>query len=246
MRILIFILLSVGTLSAQIHPKDNFADIRAYFSPSGGCTDAIVTAINKASREVLVQSYYFTSHDIAQALIGAEKRGVNVAIIIDHSQIDGRYDASDEAANEGGIPIFVDAAHKIAHNKVIIIDQSTVITGSFNFTQAAEHDNAENILIISNAPGLAGQYRENWLLHLKHSEKGVPVPRPSSDPVNKTSQNTISALTAEEVALLVKKRNYLQGYIEGHLPGVATPNDLQKNSAIQQIMLLNKQINAAQ
>ena len=47
-----------------------------------------------------------------------------------------------------GIPTFIDNKHAIAHNKIMIIDQSTIITGSFNFTKAAEEKNAENLLII--------------------------------------------------------------------------------------------------
>jgi phosphatidylserine/phosphatidylglycerophosphate/cardiolipin synthase-like enzyme len=52
----------------------------------------------------------------------------------------------------------------------MIIDQSTVITGSFNFTKAAEEKNAENLIIIRSRE-LAGIYIDNWKKHLEHSEK---------------------------------------------------------------------------
>jgi len=61
------------------------------------------------------------------------------------------------------------AKHAIVHNKVMIIDGATVITGSFNFTKAAEEKNAENLLIIRD-PGLAKFYMENWERHRVHSE----------------------------------------------------------------------------
>jgi len=51
----------------------------------------------------------------------------------------------------------------------MIVDRETVITGSFNFTKAAEEKNAENLLIIRNKE-LAKVYIENWYKHREHSE----------------------------------------------------------------------------
>ena len=55
------------------------------------------------------------------------------------------------------IPVLIDAKHAIAHNKVMIIDGKTVITGSFNFTKAAEEQNAESLVIIKDS-SLANKY----------------------------------------------------------------------------------------
>ena len=63
----------------------------------------------------------------------------------------------------------IDAQHAIAHNKVMIIDGETVITGSFNFTKAAEENNAENLLVIRDKK-LADQYTKNWQEHERHSK----------------------------------------------------------------------------
>jgi phosphatidylserine/phosphatidylglycerophosphate/cardiolipin synthase-like enzyme len=100
--------------------------------------------------------------------VDAHKRGVDVQVILDKSQKSERYTSATFLANEG-VPTYIDAAHKIAHNKVMIIDGRTVITGSFNFTKSAEEGNAENLLIISNAPKLAARYTDNWKVHLGHS-----------------------------------------------------------------------------
>jgi phosphatidylserine/phosphatidylglycerophosphate/cardiolipin synthase-like enzyme len=48
------------------------------------------------------------------------------------------------------IPTYIDDKHAIAHDKIIIIDREIVITGSCNFTKAAEEKNAENVLIITD------------------------------------------------------------------------------------------------
>jgi len=61
-----------------------------------------------------------------------------------------------------GIPVWIDAAVRIAHNKVMIIDGRDLITGSYNFTYAAAYDNAENLLYIRNAPALAQAYTANF------------------------------------------------------------------------------------
>ncbi|HCA81727.1 MAG TPA: phospholipase D family protein, partial [Bacteroidetes bacterium] len=67
-----------------------------------------------------------------------------------------------------GISVFIDHVHAIAHNKVMIIDNESIITGSFNFSKAAEERNAENILIIQNKQ-LAAKFLENWRIHQRHS-----------------------------------------------------------------------------
>ena len=63
----------------------------------------------------------------------------------------------------------IDAEHAIAHNKVIVIDDSTVLTGSFNFSKAAEEKNAENLLVLKKAPELAQAYMANINAHAAHS-----------------------------------------------------------------------------
>jgi phosphatidylserine/phosphatidylglycerophosphate/cardiolipin synthase-like enzyme len=67
------------------------------------------------------------------------------------------------------VPTFIDSKHAIAHNKIMIIDRETLITGSFNFTKAAEEKNAENLLIIKSKD-LSKIYIDNWKAHKTHSE----------------------------------------------------------------------------
>ena len=139
------------------------------FSPHGGCTEAIVNQIDNTKSEILIQAYSFTSAPIAKALVNAHKRGVHVEIILDKSNKSEKYSAGDFIAHMG-VTTYIDSQHAIAHNKIIIIDKETVITGSFNFTKAAEEKNAENLLIIRNKK-LAEIYIDNWYKHKEHSEK---------------------------------------------------------------------------
>lgn len=146
--------------------------VNVYFSPKGGCTDAIINEIEQAKTEIKVQAYSFTSVSIAKALVDAHKRGIKVEAILDKSQKKERYTSATFLANSG-IPTYIDSKHAIAHNKIMVIDKKTVITGSFNFTRAAEEKNAENVLIIKSKE-LASQYLMNWSEHKEHSEGGVP------------------------------------------------------------------------
>ena len=115
--------------------------------------------MDKAQSTVLVQAYSFTSYKIAKALLDAHKRGVKVEVILDKSQKSDQYSSADFLANSG-MSVKIDSEHAIAHNKVMIIDGETVITGSFNFTKAAEENNAENLLVIHDKK-LAERYTKN-------------------------------------------------------------------------------------
>jgi phosphatidylserine/phosphatidylglycerophosphate/cardiolipin synthase-like enzyme len=141
--------------------------IEVYFSPHSGSTTAIVQEIDRARSEILVQAYSFTSAEIAHALLKAHRRGIRVEVILDKSQKSQRYSSLTFLTN-ARIPTYIDANHAIAHNKIILIDRSVVITGSFNFTKAAEEKNAENLLIIRSKE-LTKRYLDNWLHHRNHS-----------------------------------------------------------------------------
>ena len=157
----------------SVHAQTNTPEIKVYFSPHGGCTEAVVRAVKAAQRQVLVEAYSFTSEPIAVALIEAEKRGVDVEVILDKSQEQARGTEAD-LISQKGIPTYIDSAYRIAHDKVMIIDGIRVITGSFNFTKSAEDFNAENLLVISNDPPLADQYTASWKQHLAQSHPFHP------------------------------------------------------------------------
>jgi len=143
--------------------------IEIYFSPRGGGTEAIVKEINSAKSEILVQAYSFTSKPIAKALVDARKRGIKIEVVLDKSQRREKYTSADFVAH-AGIPTYIDDNHAIAHNKIMILDRSTLITGSFNFTKAAEEKNAENLLVIKGNKPLVDRYIRNFEEHKSHSE----------------------------------------------------------------------------
>ena len=145
--------------------------VSSHFSPKGGCTDAIVRELNHARREILMQAYSFTCTTIAAALTAARARGVSVRIILDRANEKETYSRELACYRKQGLDVLIDAHHAIAHNKIIIVDRRTIITGSFNFTRQAEHENAENLLIIKGRPDLVHDYVQNFLAHQAHSQK---------------------------------------------------------------------------
>ena len=149
------------------------ARIEALFTPEDDAIGNIVAAVGEARHDIRVQAYLFTSRKLANALIRAQSTGVDVKVIVDQEQLEkGGVSVAAELA-AGHVPIYLDGDHNNAHNKIILIDAASdtpvVITGSYNFTVAAQTRNAENVLIIRNWKSLAAAYRDNWDNHRKHS-----------------------------------------------------------------------------
>jgi len=156
-----------GALPAEELTLDH-VKAKVFFSPDGGCIDGIVREIDNAKNEILIQAYSFTSKKIANALASASKRHIKIVVILDSSQRKEKHSMASFLAHSG-IPVYIDAKHSTAHNKIMIIDESTVATGSCNYIKAADSDNAENLLIV-NARDLARLYKTNWEKHKSHSE----------------------------------------------------------------------------
>jgi phosphatidylserine/phosphatidylglycerophosphate/cardiolipin synthase-like enzyme len=168
-RLRIALIVATLALAAAARAEPDLPAWHVYFSPNHGATKAVVDALNAAKATVLVQAYSFTSAPIAKALVEAHARGIDVQVILDRREMGSKYSSADFVAH-AGIATLIDGAHAIAHNKVMVIDGETVITGSFNFTTAAERQNAENLLVIRDRT-LAARYVENWRTHAAHSTR---------------------------------------------------------------------------
>lgn len=159
-NIIIFFFISFLTPIAYSASFEKDATYQVCFTPGENCTEAIVNNIAKAQKEIRVMAYSFTSPAIAKALVRAVQQGIDVKVILDKSQKNARYTSATYLFNQG-VPVFIDYKPAIAHNKVMIIDRHMAITGSFNFTKAAQMRNAENLLIIKDK-FLATTYLDNW------------------------------------------------------------------------------------
>jgi phosphatidylserine/phosphatidylglycerophosphate/cardiolipin synthase-like enzyme len=147
-------------LVAAVEIAQPVAGVRVYFTPGDDAQGAAIAEIGKAKSTVLVMTYSFTSVPIAKALAEAFERGVSVRVISDKENETSKYTALDFVAGKGA-EVLVDDKVRIAHNKVMVIDGQVVITGSFNWTKAAQESNAENLLVLPSAE-LAAAYAANW------------------------------------------------------------------------------------
>lgn len=155
----------VKELSAPPAQTKQFAPGASYtlcFVPNGpACESLMVSTINNTRSSLLIQAYSFTSPPIAQAVVNALKRGVDVRVIVDKSQVSEKYTSATFLKN-AGVPVVIDTKPAIAHNKVMIFDQQAVFTGSFNFTRSAQDRNAENGMVIRGDAGIVKAYTNNW------------------------------------------------------------------------------------
>jgi len=139
----------------------SFANVLVCFTPPSKCGNFIVEQIKEAKQSIYIQAYGFTSKKIIDALIEAKNRGVEIEIILDRSNFHKKKQNVIKLLESNQIKIHQDKVAGIAHNKVMIIDNTVVITGSFNFTDNADQRNAENVIVLHDS-SVAKQYYDNW------------------------------------------------------------------------------------
>ncbi|WP_342265367.1 phospholipase D-like domain-containing protein [Cardinium endosymbiont of Philonthus spinipes] len=149
--------------------SDADLDIQAWFTPQDPCMDLIVAKILSAKSLILVQAYVITSHRIADALIQAHQNRVGVQVLIDKDAQTTRGSKVGWLLQHG-IPIIVDKTVGYAHNKVMIIDDAYVLTGSFNWTHGAQTRNAENLVMITGKH-INRKFKNNWYVRAAAGER---------------------------------------------------------------------------
>lgn len=156
----------------------------------------IIGEVEAARQEILVQAYSFSDADIAKALLNAMKRGRTVEVILDRTNETAAY-SSASFFNNMEIPLLIDDQHACAHNKIILIDKSIVLTGSYNFSRAANEKNAENLLVTKGYDGLVKRYVDNYAKHRKHSRAYVRPAKTSAIGKPGTAKNGSQTVYAE-------------------------------------------------
>ncbi len=137
------------TTSSQVQAP---VDLVEYcFSPGGNCASIVVKWINRANSSVHVLIYSFTLDAIRNALIDAKNRGINVKVVMERSNANEKGTEYQNLKN-AGVDIRLDTNSGLMHDKVAIIDGRIILTGSYNYSAAANTSNNENLVVIdSNA-----------------------------------------------------------------------------------------------
>ncbi len=153
----------------------NHGKIEAAFSPRQGAEELVLRVIRAANHEVRLMAYSFTAAEVVSELLAANKRGVDVQIVVDfrnnitedHS---GKARRALSALSSAGIPVRVVSAWALQHSKVVVVDQKTTLTGSYNFSATAATRNSENVLVVWDSPELAKAYLDHWQTRFNKGE----------------------------------------------------------------------------
>ena len=140
-----------GALSEADTPYPNLTlngiQIEVYFSPDDGVESRITEILRNAEKSIDFMVFTFTSDVLTEVILARAEAGVEVRGIMERDQ--ARNPGSDyERLRQAGLDVILDYNHRNMHHKVIIIDDSIVITGSYNYSRSAEKFNDENVLIL--------------------------------------------------------------------------------------------------
>ena len=162
--------LSIVSISCSMIPNaySDSADIKVCFTPGERCDKEIINEINHENNRVFVEAYYLTSASIINSIIKSSERGAEVKVILDKSQERGKNMRYMDLLTSHSVPVWIDNTVSIAHNKIIILGDHEVITGSYNFTKSAQEKNAENVIIIHSAD-VQKKFLDNFQRRLSHS-----------------------------------------------------------------------------
>jgi phosphatidylserine/phosphatidylglycerophosphate/cardiolipin synthase-like enzyme len=131
--------------------------VEIYFSPDDGVAAKLLNLIQGAKESIYFLAYTFTANDLGTAILQRASNGLTVAGVMDDGQINSNLGTEYDSFMQAGLDVRRDGNGGLMHHKVIIIDHSIVITGSYNFSASAETSNDENVVIIHSAEA-AGRY----------------------------------------------------------------------------------------
>jgi len=160
-RFLFLVVVLVGLVASTA-----YGGISVFFSPHGGCDQALIQLAHSAHIYLDAACYTFTLDTVVgDELIAAEERGVRVRVILDHSQGVQRWSQTSRLLH-AGIPVKVNTHSGLMHDKFLVADGNSVATGSFNWTKAAVERNDENLVVFTDEPRIAAtfaaQFEKMW------------------------------------------------------------------------------------
>lgn len=157
---LVMIALS-GIVGCQTRERTVEGTVQPHFSAGQGIEWIIECEIDNAGKRIDAAVYTFTSRPLAQALVDAQKRGVRVRVILDPSNASGSYSKAAYLV-KNGIEVRTEKGAGLMHHKFALLDDSVLITGSFNWTASAEAENDENILLLKGFPATCRSYSREF------------------------------------------------------------------------------------
>lgn len=124
--------------------------VDTYFSPDDGIQPILVDILNGAQHSIYFLAFSFTADSLGDAIRERAKDGVTVAGVMDDDQVSSNVGTEYDLFRQAGLDVFRDKNPGQMHEKVIIVDENTVIFGSYNFTNSAETKNDEALMVVYN------------------------------------------------------------------------------------------------
>ncbi|HSB70555.1 MAG TPA: phospholipase D family protein [Candidatus Methylomirabilis sp.] len=131
-----------------------------YFSPGGGIRQRLVQAIEASRRTIDIAVYNFTASELAEALYAAKARGVRIRILVDREKAEEGFVI--RGLRRHGLPVRTLGVpeQSLMHHKFAVFDDRLVATGSYNWTNSAEHANYENLVVLDDPEAIVRFQRE--------------------------------------------------------------------------------------
>jgi phosphatidylserine/phosphatidylglycerophosphate/cardiolipin synthase-like enzyme len=132
--------------------------VQVLFAPEDGVAQRVADRINQSSQAIRFLAFSFTHDGIGQAVLGRARAGVSVAGVFERTGSETRFSEFGQF-RQAGLEVYQDGNPYALHHKVFVLDGRTTILGSFNFSDSADRDNDENLLIVDD-PAFAARYLE--------------------------------------------------------------------------------------
>lgn len=136
------------------------AAVENYFAPEDKVAEKIIPRLKQAAHTIDFMAFSFTDDDLGQVILDRAKAGVKVRGVFEKTGSETQYSEFGKMRNVG-LDVWQDGNAYLMHHKVFIVDAKTVIFGSFNFSQNAEEENDENLLVVDD-PSLAQQFQAEF------------------------------------------------------------------------------------
>ena len=133
---------------------------QTYYSPADDVESVILSELAQAKKSIHVAAYALTDSEIADRLIELHKRGVEVVVYLDKTQASRKL-SKDEELRAAGVTVIIKKGRYLMHDKYIIIDRRTVITGSYNFSESARRQD-NNVVVLEHCLKRAREYEADF------------------------------------------------------------------------------------
>ncbi|MBE0671722.1 MAG: DUF1669 domain-containing protein [Anaerolineales bacterium] len=135
--------------------------VDTYFSPDDSVQASFVDIVNTAQESIYFMAFSFTADPIGKAVRARAEDGVTVAGVMDTEQVNSNVGTEFDPFRQAGLDVYRDTNPGQMHHKVMIIDESIVLFGSYNFTNSAEDRNDETLLVIYSEE-IAAQFMKEF------------------------------------------------------------------------------------